>query len=1249
MKIDKIVICNLTSIEGEQTIDFTQEPLKSAGLFAITGNTGAGKSTILDAICLALYNEAPRLGNRENIGKGADDEAPNVFNTCNMLRRGATQGYSYVTFSLNDGSQYTAKWIVSLTRNRTFKPLQRELIQLKPRHTTLADKNKDVQNMLKQILMLDYNQFTRTVILAQNSFTNFLAAKRGEKSQLLEKITGTEIYADISRQIYNETKEAEKEYNGAMQHMEGISKGTMVPEDLQRAKEDRNLRSGMQTKYSNEQQRVDKQLEWYEQHDKAHADLEEKKAQLFKAQQAFNSMYDQQRELERYDRLQPFASTYLNIRRSEEDIAKLKDDLSKEQIKADTLREETQRLTSRLSDAKARHLTAQHTLMSRQGDITRGIQIGGQLATAKENEKAIQDDLNRQDEELRQRRDNRNSKEAELKDCTTRLEDMTKARQTMIQHQMMINQMEMVRTRLHRMNELRLNILQTEELLAESNRKLSHYKQQKQSLDQDHHNLQGTINRLQAELLIHEQANKGLTSSEIQNRLTKLADQAMRSDHAIILWNSIDKLFEEISDKTDELRRRKSLNAQKGKEIEQMQKDIEHLIENYERSHRNHTLSQSEYIVNLRQELKEGQACPLCGATHHPFHSDSELQFDQLLENLNDQHQQATERLENARRQLAELQELYNAEQGRLVVEDQLLMRLNNELQSHILNWQQYSDLDSSFSQCDENVNRYNRRVILTQINETSHNEHKAVKQLLLDFNNHQEQINRINGEIQNAQQDIANNRSHYAKVDADCHVEESNISSYQKYIDGHKQQLGEASMAIEPYMTISDWNERWKNSYEAFDRELASIQAKWKECNDQLLQEQNTQYKLQQELRTYDNSVEDLTIRRRTILGNLNACQQQITNLEADLHNMFGNSTVEEEQQRLNRAVELADNDVVQAQSDLNKAQQSLNSANGQITSLKKQCTDKETQYQSLRTKLDIDISRFNTGEDSTLQYFELDKYFTNPQAWSDIRQKINDLRDKVNAISYKVDAAQQIMLNLDQSQYRPSESDPDDSRNSLIAKKEELARQIEDNNEQLHQIEFKINIHNQSVTNMEAYRSTLLAAQENYTHWDKLNKILGSADGKTFREIAQCYTFEFLVDFANQQLADLTPRYRLRTHPGTLQLEVIDRYMLDQVRAVNSLSGGESFIVSLSLALGLSSLSSNNLAIGSLFIDEGFGNLDSNNLNMVIDALSNLQNTQRRKVGVISHTEQIQSRISPKIELIPQPGGRSTISVKG
>ena len=243
-------------------------------------------------------------------------------------------------------------------------------------------------------------------------------------------------------------------------------------------------------------------------------------------------------------------------------------------------------------------------------------------------------------------------------------------------------------------------------------------------------------------------------------------------------------------------------------------------------------------------------------------------------------------------------------------------------------------------------------------------------------------------------------------------------------------------------------------------------------------------------------------------------------------------------------------------------------------------------------------------------------------------------------------MEAATQTVAKLEASPNRPAE---DEENISLLSdRKELLTKQMEGDVKERNQLEYAIKVHRDSVQNMNFYRPTLEKAEKNWVAWKDLCDVLGSSDGNAFREIAQCYTFNFLVNFANEQLADLTSRYRLQAYPGTLQLEVIDRFMLDQVRAVNSLSGGETFIISLALALGLSSLSSNNLEIGSLFIDECFGNLDNENLNMVIDALSNLPDTQHRKVGVISHTELIQSRISPKICLVPEPGGRSTIVVR-
>ena len=164
----------------------------------------------------------------------------------------------------------------------------------------------------------------------------------------------------------------------------------------------------------------------------------------------------------------------------------------------------------------------------------------------------------------------------------------------------------------------------------------------------------------------------------------------------------------------------------------------------------------------------------------------------------------------------------------------------------------------------------------------------------------------------------------------------------------------------------------------------------------------------------------------------------------------------------------------------------------------------------------------------------------------------------------------------------------------------------------------------------------------------WAKLNELAGSADGAKFRRIAQGYTLDVLLNYANIQLRGLTHRYRLERVPDTLALQVIDQDMCDEVRTVHTLSGGESFLVSLALALGLSALSSNRMKVESLFIDEGFGSLDTDTLRVAMDALENLR-TQGRKIGVISHVQEMTERIPVQIKVKRSNNGRSILSVQG
>lgn len=195
--------------------------------------------------------------------------------------------------------------------------------------------------------------------------------------------------------------------------------------------------------------------------------------------------------------------------------------------------------------------------------------------------------------------------------------------------------------------------------------------------------------------------------------------------------------------------------------------------------------------------------------------------------------------------------------------------------------------------------------------------------------------------------------------------------------------------------------------------------------------------------------------------------------------------------------------------------------------------------------------------------------------------------------------------------------------------------------------EVSFRLRTHTDNRAKIAEWQEELAACQAESERWAKLNELAGSADGAKFRRIAQGYTLDVLLCYANVQLRELTRRYRLERVPETLALQVIDRDMCDEIRSVHSLSGGESFLVSLALALGLSSLSSNRMKVESLFIDEGFGSLDAETLRIALDALENLR-TQGRKIGVISHVQEMTERIPVRIQVSRAGNGRSYLEVR-
>ncbi len=1237
MKVISISGRNLASLESF-SIELANGPLAQVGIFAISGPTGAGKSTILDALCLALYDKFPRLTNtsRVPVGLSGDEMKSRLMSNDprSILRRGCTGGFAEVVFKGVDGFFYRSRWEVQAPKrkSKSLKIQEMSLVNLET-DELLGRTKTEVLAAIREKVGLTFDQFRRSVLLAQGDFAAFLTANSDQRAELLERMTGTELYSKIS--ILSHAR-AEAEKNN-LHELEARSEEhqVLVEEERQNLEQNRIEAEKILQKISQAAALAKAEHEWHIQL----GQLQAHQAELEKAfaQTAQNLLESKplEKELAEFEQAQPLMSLVKQLDILDQDQAALFKQKKETKRKHESIKQEQQEIAIQLEKATGDRDLFHKEIANNRPLKDKALQLDTQQNDIVERTVDLQAQLKESKEQCSVVEQKYHALSRQVDACTQKQAKITKFLKENEPIAPLAQQWQVYLVELHSYVDALANqqsvfaaVSSLEKNRTKGREDLDILGREKEQLEKQLIAYFDELNKAQEKLKKLDLQGLRLKNNELLQKKNILAQRLqLKRDWLKVVQEQQGK-DEDIAQKRARVQELASVideaTSRRGQEA--------NFLAEAERGLKIAQIQAGESVQELRSALQDEEPCPVCGSHEHPYaHRESPSQ------SVVQEQEQRVHALRSTIMDLTRKIDLSSGEREQL---DGRIKELRQECEemsrSKASVEQAYSDLSHASDTCSfaESITEEKEDVLELEMDQLDTE--------LSDLDRLNESGDKLGQEITSKRQEEDRLRAKLATLQQlisaqseQAQVLEVGLSEKSKEGELYTKRLNDLEKKIKPLLA---WQEMWQQK---LGQEGKALIGQLDTRVQHFLSRQVEENNLQEQINALHPQVVEAKSkgtafqqRVQQLSEDLNHLLKMAATLKQDRAALFGGKTLaeveDEEQQTLER---------------LNRFESTLKDKHSGHT---EKHVELNTNLSSLGERLE-QISRQRESSKKEFANLLLQRNLTDEKVRTLLDHDetwCNTVREKLAKINSEHDQLQGRMLEVrtrlqghkESLSPQYSEKEAKDALDNLL-KEEDTAGKV------LFEYNLRLKQDNEAREKLAQLGEEHRAQKKKTGLWLSIKDLIGSHDGKKFRTFAQSLTLENLLAYANSHLKEINQRYFLQRVPGTdLDIQVVDRDMGDEVRSVNTLSGGESFLVSLALALGLASLSAEQTQIESLFIDEGFGSLDAESLEIALDALSALY-AQGRQVGVISHVQTLIERIGTHVRLEKRNNGKSII----